>query len=117
MFQDLVESILNEGFAGLDIAVKIRPSTSSKIWTVLADVYINGEKMGIYGTNDGFDKDIGYSLSSKIPGISKDTLSPDRKELEKYIRDLVKKEYNRFELEKHMSDDTKETFGSFIDVV
>jgi hypothetical protein len=95
---------------GLDIKVKIRPKTKSKIWNEIADVYINGVKKGSYGTNDGFQKDYGYNLDIDIPGVSNDTLSPDRLWLHNFI--LKKLRHER--IAGKLSPETRSTFDDLI---
>jgi hypothetical protein len=95
---------------GLDIKVKIRPKTKSKIWKEIADVYINGVKRGVYGTNDGFERDYGSSLGLNIPGVSNDTLSPDRIWLHNYILKKLKHE----RIVGKLSPETRATFDDLI---
>ena len=97
--QFVLESL--DTYKGLTIEVKFRPKTGSKIWTEIADVYINGEKKGFFGSRDGYKDDIGYSLGRDIPGIGNDTLEKDRRDLTKYIINKIKKERDIQRVMKH----------------
>ena len=79
-------------FKDLTIEIKFRPHTDSKIWDEIADVYINDEKKGMFGSRDGYKDDIGYSLKPNIPGIGNDTMEQSRRDLTNYIINKIRKE-------------------------
>ena len=100
-FSELVLEALDD-FSNLDIKVKIHPSIT-KIWKEVADVWINGEKKGFFGTNDEFKnlQCTGYSLGFDIPGVGNDTLDPKRQALLRHLLLLIRDEYNKHRYMKH----------------
>jgi len=104
-FDSLVASLLESSstWNGLNIEIKIRSNTKSKVWKEIADVRINGEKKGIFGTNEGFEnfQCTGYNLGFDIPGVGNDSLDPKRRELLKHLLVLVRDEYNKHRYMKH----------------
>ena len=105
--QLVLDESFNNVLDNLNIRVRMRPKTRSKHWKDIADVYINGEKKAVFGTNDGFQEDYGYDINRDIPGINKDTLSKDHQAL----KNLILKKLRSAMFTRTLSPETEKQFG------
>jgi hypothetical protein len=110
-WSDILES--EDKQSNLDIKIKLSPKTRSKIWKETAKVLINNSIRGFFGSNNGFEsfRDTGYALGFDIPGISNDTLSPDRQQLLQYILKKIRAE----KVLQGLKDDARDTWSDILE--